>query len=133
MGSRSEDRSLLHNARGGPGPRHQLAKEDDGDAAHGRAHHRAGGAPLRAGQQVLELPASCPLPVVDLGGMLVRVVPKEQIEEATLELAKKIVSYSSSVIGLGKKAFYQQMAQPDISQVSTFPCSLEGRKKRAPA
>jgi hypothetical protein len=45
------------------------------------------------------------------------VVPKAQIEEATLELAKKIVSYSPSVIGLGKKAFYQQMAQPDISQV----------------
>jgi len=46
-----------------------------------------------------------------------RVVTKAQIEEATLELAKKIVSYSSSVIGLGKKAFYKQMAQTDISQV----------------
>jgi len=44
------------------------------------------------------------------------VVPTAQIEEATLELAQKIVSYSSSVIGLGKRAFYQQMAQPDISK-----------------
>jgi enoyl-CoA hydratase/carnithine racemase len=45
-----------------------------------------------------------------------RVVPKAQVEEATLELAKKIVSYSPSVMGLGKKAFYQQMAQPDLRQ-----------------
>lgn len=53
-------------------------------------------------------------------GLVNKVVPKAQIEEATLELAKKIVSYSPSVIGLGKKAFYQQMAQPDISQAYKF-------------
>ncbi len=42
-------------------------------------------------------------------GLVNRVVPPEKLEEETLALARKIISYSGFTIGLGKKAFYEQL------------------------
>jgi enoyl-CoA hydratase/carnithine racemase len=42
-------------------------------------------------------------------GLVNRVVPREQLAQATLELAKKIASASPYTIGLGKRAFYEQL------------------------
>lgn len=46
-------------------------------------------------------------------GLVNKVVPKAKLEEETQALVNKIMGYSGSVIGLGKRAFYQQMAEPD--------------------
>lgn len=45
-------------------------------------------------------------------GLVNRVVSAEDLEEATVELAEQIASYSSEVVGLGKAAFYQQVEMP---------------------
>jgi enoyl-CoA hydratase/carnithine racemase len=42
-------------------------------------------------------------------GLVNRVVPAERLEAATLELAKQILSASSEVLALGKRAFYEQL------------------------
>ncbi len=41
--------------------------------------------------------------------MVNRVVPKEKLEEETWALAREIAQYSLTVLGLGKRAFYQQI------------------------
>ncbi len=41
-------------------------------------------------------------------GLVNRVVPFEQLDEATMELAEKIVSKSPLTLKIGKRAFYQQ-------------------------
>lgn len=48
-------------------------------------------------------------------GLVNRVVPRDELEGATIELAMKIAGYSSEVVGLGKAAFYTQveMSQSD--------------------
>ena len=45
-------------------------------------------------------------------GLVNRVVPHEELETATEELAQKIASKSSQGIGLGKQAFYRQLDMP---------------------
>lgn len=45
-------------------------------------------------------------------GLVNRVVPLEELENATLELATKIAGYSAEVVGLGKAAFYRQVEMP---------------------
>ncbi len=42
-------------------------------------------------------------------GLVNRVVPPEKLEAETLALARQIIQYSGSTIGLGKKAFYEQL------------------------
>lgn len=42
-------------------------------------------------------------------GLVNRVVPGERLEQATAELAEKILSYSGQVIGMGKTTFYRQL------------------------
>lgn len=42
-------------------------------------------------------------------GLVNRVVPLEQLEQATLALANEIKSFSGFTIGLGKEAFYRQL------------------------
>ena len=43
-------------------------------------------------------------------GLVNRVVPAEELEEQTMALARTVASSSSSVVALGKAAFYRQMA-----------------------
>jgi len=45
-------------------------------------------------------------------GLVNRVVPADELESATLELAGKIAAASGFVVGLGKQAFYQQIDMP---------------------
>jgi len=45
-------------------------------------------------------------------GLVNRVVPGEELEAETVELAHKIAGYSSEVVGLGKAAFYRQEEMP---------------------
>ena len=42
-------------------------------------------------------------------GLVNRVVPPERLAAETLALARQIIQYSGSVIGLGKQAFYKQL------------------------
>ncbi|MCS7051719.1 MAG: enoyl-CoA hydratase, partial [Thermomicrobium sp.] len=46
-------------------------------------------------------------------GMVNRVVPAEELEAATWELAQKILAASRYVVGLGKQAFYRQLELPE--------------------
>ncbi|MFO7312540.1 MAG: enoyl-CoA hydratase-related protein, partial [Bacillota bacterium] len=45
-------------------------------------------------------------------GLASRVVPDDQLEAATLELARKIAQASAYVLAVGKQAFYRQVEMP---------------------
>eukprot|EP00112_Aurelia_sp_Birch-Aquarium-sp1_P013073 Seg2760.1 transcript_id=Seg2760.1/GoldUCD/mRNA.D3Y31 product="Enoyl-CoA hydratase domain-containing protein 3 mitochondrial" protein_id=Seg2760.1/GoldUCD/D3Y31 len=45
-------------------------------------------------------------------GLVNKVVPDQDLEETTLEIAKRICSFSKPVIALGKKCFYEQITKP---------------------
>ena len=45
-------------------------------------------------------------------GLVNRVVPAEELEAATRELAEKIAEASPLVVGIGKQAFYRQLEMP---------------------
>jgi enoyl-CoA hydratase/carnithine racemase len=45
-------------------------------------------------------------------GLVNRVVPKDRLAEETLRLARQICSASPYTVGLGKRAFYEQLALP---------------------
>jgi len=45
-------------------------------------------------------------------GLVNRVVPAEELDAETLELAEKIAEASPLVIGVGKQAFYRQVEMP---------------------
>lgn len=47
-------------------------------------------------------------------GLVNKVVPAEELEEAARQLAGKIASYSLSCIGTGKRAFYQHINMEDF-------------------
>ena len=47
-----------------------------------------------------------------LSGLVNRVVPVASLDAETQALAKQIVGYSSSTIGIGKQAFYRQLEMP---------------------
>jgi enoyl-CoA hydratase/carnithine racemase len=42
-------------------------------------------------------------------GLVNRVVPRQQLDEVTLQLAEKIATASPYTLGLGKRAFYEQL------------------------
>ncbi|ABG04999.1 short chain enoyl-CoA hydratase [Rubrobacter xylanophilus DSM 9941] len=79
-------------------------------------------------------------------GLVNRVVPPEELEGATLELARKICAASPLVVGVGKQAFYRQLEMPTeqayayaqevMSFNATFADAQEGMcaflEKRAP-
>jgi enoyl-CoA hydratase/carnithine racemase len=79
-------------------------------------------------------------------GLVNRVVPAGELEEATRELAAKITSASPLVVGVGKQAFYRQLEMPTeqayaytkevMSFNATFADAQEGMcaflEKRAP-
>ncbi|XP_037701941.1 enoyl-CoA hydratase domain-containing protein 3, mitochondrial [Choloepus didactylus] len=44
-------------------------------------------------------------------GLLSKVVPEGQLEEETMRIARKIASWSRTVVSLGKAAFYKQLPQ----------------------
>lgn len=48
-------------------------------------------------------------------GLVNRVVPAEELEAATMELAHQIAHYSPEVVGLGKAAFYKQVEMPQAA------------------
>ena len=47
-----------------------------------------------------------------LHGLVSRVVPDEELEEQTRQLARKIAAASPYVVALGKQAFYRQLEMP---------------------
>ncbi|AIS51249.1 enoyl-CoA hydratase EchA8 [Thermoanaerobacter kivui] len=51
-------------------------------------------------------------------GLVNKVVPSSELEAATKELASKIARYSLSAIGVGKKAFYQQINMEDFQALN---------------
>ncbi len=55
-------------------------------------------------------------------GMVNRVVPSEQLEEATLALAEKIAQASRYVVGIGKQAFYRQL---ELSEELAYAYAME--------
>lgn len=71
-------------------------------------------------------------------GLVNRVVPLEELEEATVALARQIADYAADVVTLGKAAFYQQleMRQADayamtkdvIAGNAVMPDGQEGMK-----
>jgi len=50
-------------------------------------------------------------------GLVNRVVPADELEAATVQLADQIARYSPEVVGLGKAAFYQQV---EMSQSAAY-------------
>ncbi|MBF7083108.1 enoyl-CoA hydratase [Desulfallas sp. Bu1-1] len=53
-----------------------------------------------------------------LHGLVNKVVPPGELEQATLELAKTIAGYSASAIAVGKRAFYQQINMEDFQALN---------------
>lgn len=49
-----------------------------------------------------------------LHGLVNKVVPPHELEQATMEMAQKIAGYSASAIATGKRAFYQQINMEDF-------------------
>ena len=45
-------------------------------------------------------------------GLVNRAVPEDMLQEATLEMARKIASKSSMTLATGKRAFYAQREMP---------------------
>jgi enoyl-CoA hydratase/carnithine racemase len=43
-------------------------------------------------------------------GLVNRVVPADRLEEETMALARQIIAASSYTLGVGKRAFYEQIA-----------------------
>ena len=55
-------------------------------------------------------------------GLVNRVVPKEKLEEAAWSLATQIAQYSRVTLGLGKRAFYQQI---EMTEAQAYPYAKE--------
>lgn len=51
-------------------------------------------------------------------GLVNRVVPIEDLEKATVELARQIARYAPTVVGLGKEAFYRQIEMTESDAYS---------------
>ncbi|MCF8012171.1 MAG: enoyl-CoA hydratase [Clostridiales bacterium] len=47
-------------------------------------------------------------------GLVNQVVPEEELEETAVKMAENIAQYSLSILGMGKKAFYQQINMEDF-------------------
>ena len=45
----------------------------------------------------------------ETAGLVNRIVPSEELQEATLQLAKQIAEASSQTVSIGKEAFYRQV------------------------
>uniref|UniRef100_A0A832EJK2 Enoyl-CoA hydratase domain-containing protein 3, mitochondrial n=1 Tax=Desulfacinum infernum TaxID=35837 RepID=A0A832EJK2_9BACT len=55
-------------------------------------------------------------------GLVNKVVPKEELAEATLELARTIAQYSRSTLAFGKDAFYRQV---DLDEAAAYSFAKE--------
>lgn len=64
-------------------------------------------------------------------GLVNRVVPQEQLPPATLELARQIAAASPYTLGLGKKAFYDQVAL-DVDRAYELTEQIMIENARAP-
>jgi len=53
-----------------------------------------------------------------LYGLVNKVVPLEQLDDATYQLAVTIAGYSASAIAVGKRAFYQQLNMEDFQALN---------------
>lgn len=51
-------------------------------------------------------------------GLVNKVVPPEQLAEATRNMANTIAGYSASAIAIGKRAFYQQINMEDFQALN---------------
>ena len=61
-------------------------------------------------------------------GLVNRVVPREQLAEATLQLAQQIAAASPYTLGLGKRAFYEQLGF-DVEHGLSGHRANHGRKR----
>jgi len=64
-------------------------------------------------------------------GLVNRVVPRDRLAEATLELARQVAAASPYTLGLGKKAFYDQAAL-DIERAYELTENIMVENARAP-
>jgi enoyl-CoA hydratase/carnithine racemase len=64
-------------------------------------------------------------------GLVNRVVPRDRLAEATLHLARQIAAASPYTLGLGKKAFYDQVAL-DIERAYELTEKIMVENARAP-
>lgn len=64
-------------------------------------------------------------------GLVNRVVPRDKLAEATLQLARQVAAASPYTLGLGKKAFYDQAAL-DIEQAYELTEKIMIENARAP-
>jgi enoyl-CoA hydratase/carnithine racemase len=64
-------------------------------------------------------------------GLVNRVVPREQLAAATMQLARQIAAASPYTIGLGKKAFYDQIAL-DVEQAYALTERIMVENAQAP-
>lgn len=51
-------------------------------------------------------------------GLVNKIVPPGELEEATFKIAQKIAQFSLSAIGMGKKEFYQQLNMEDFQALN---------------
>jgi enoyl-CoA hydratase/carnithine racemase len=51
-------------------------------------------------------------------GLVNKIVPKEQLEEAAFDMARKIARYSRSALAIGKKMFYEQINMEDFKALN---------------
>jgi enoyl-CoA hydratase/carnithine racemase len=64
-------------------------------------------------------------------GLVNRVVPREELEQTTFELAEKIANASPYTLGLGKRAFYEQ-ADLDVARAYELTERIMVENARAP-
>jgi enoyl-CoA hydratase/carnithine racemase len=64
-------------------------------------------------------------------GLVNRVVPRDKLDEAALQLARQIAAASPYTIGLGKKAFYDQLAL-DVERAYELTEKIMVENARAP-
>jgi len=71
-------------------------------------------------------------------GLINAIVPEDELDSAVMDLAQRIMRYSSAVIGMGKNTFYEQIqaadrdayriAQPVMSTNAQHPDAAEGMR-----
>ncbi len=57
-------------------------------------------------------------------GLVNRVVPEEQLDDALMELANRLLAYSPAILRLGKKAFYEQLAMDENTAYEQATCLM---------
>ena len=54
-------------------------------------------------------------------GLVNRVVPAEELQEATLSLARKVASAPTSTVSMGKSAFYRTRCLSTVLRLTRYP------------